>query len=264
MLAGELFRNHSPLKDGSRIILNFLKMKKLFMLLFSIIIFSIFYISCENSTFSDKQIIKDSTLQNRNDTAIVGQSCLENPNPENCDTGIYNWFITLPQYPECTFDVSLVYYKCVGFEAVAIHVGEFDIEPVDNGLPNDCTQYYDDINDKYADSTIVEFIIEFNQSVWREVTKNILASFSNTNTQYIEIEYNIGACKYLCYITELDCGTSCCRRINIFKKINGEWIVEEGEIEHYGEDCPINPVSYCPVDVLQTGECYDNCESLDF
>ena len=39
---------------------------------------------------------------------------------------------------------------------------------------------------------------------------------------------------------------------------------DEGEIEHYGEDCPINPVRTCPPDVLQSGMCFDNCASLDF
>ena len=40
MLAGELFRNHSPLKDGSRIILNLLKMKKLF-IFFTVLSFAL-------------------------------------------------------------------------------------------------------------------------------------------------------------------------------------------------------------------------------
>ena len=50
MLAGELFRNHSPLKDGSRIILNLLKMKKLFIVS---LIFQLF-VGC----YKDNNILK--------------------------------------------------------------------------------------------------------------------------------------------------------------------------------------------------------------
>ena len=46
MLAGELFRNHSPLKDGSRITLNLLKMKKV--KLFFVVLLGVFlFVSCD-------------------------------------------------------------------------------------------------------------------------------------------------------------------------------------------------------------------------
>jgi len=74
MLAGELFRNHSPLKDGSRIILNFLKMKKLFFLLTVLVL--IFIVGCNKN--SDLQLEKDLTNVDQKLEQTLVQSNIEN------------------------------------------------------------------------------------------------------------------------------------------------------------------------------------------
>jgi len=101
MLAGELFRNHSPLKDGSRIILNLLKMKKLFFLLTVLVL--IFIVGCNKN--SDLQLEKDLTNVDQKLEKTLVQSNIENSNIYNLESEL-----TLPSCLDNTVVDSFIYF----------------------------------------------------------------------------------------------------------------------------------------------------------
>lgn len=228
-------------------------------LIISLLIFSIFInYSCTDSNNIQKDENIEANLDYRD--GINGNSCLENPSSA-CDSGNYVWQIVLPQYPNCKFNISIDYYACLnGGGDLAIHLGDFELSSPEE----DCQDYIDGLKKALINGTEAQFTVEFNQSVWREVTSNILNGYLHQSVvSVLEVEYNIGACKYLCYLDALDCGEACCRKRNIYHKVSNRWVlVSEGQIEHLG-DCTQSH-SFCDPTVLQSGMCFDNCESLDF
>jgi hypothetical protein len=194
-------------------------------------------------------------------TRGIGESCLDEPPNSGCEFGQYNWSIIIPEYPHCIFEISLDYYVCgtgpVG-GSVAIHVGDFEI------LSHNCQDFVDDQQDALANGDEAEFNISFNQSIWRQVTSNIINGtgiLPGVNS-IIELEYNIGACKFQCSTSTLDCGEACCRRHNTYTVIAGRWVLTtERDIVRFGS-CGNPP--FCNPSVLQSADCYDNCESLNF
>jgi hypothetical protein len=232
-------------------------MKKLYFLIVAIIGVIVF-LQCQKKEIDTNTLNEDELKVEARSTGL-GQSCFESNNyPSTCDTGIYAWYINLPEYPGCLFEIKVEYVFCPALGAAALHLGDFEWY-----LDDPCLDFEADLAAALANGTEDQFMIEFNQSVWRVVTSNILNGWAPSFNGILEIEYNVGACKYMCWMNELDCGDACCRRINTWEKQNGRWVlVEEGSIESFGDPCDTEP--YCDPQALQSDECYDNCESLDF
>ena len=228
-----------------------------------LLLFAVALVQCSKEVATTEE--NDGEIVLRDSLSSIGTSCLHTITfPVNCTSGVFTWIINLPQYPDCDFEVSVDYYLCPGVGALAIHMGDFRWH-----LEFGCPEFYADLDTAYINGTEDQFIIEFNQSVWRKVTENLLAYFTSQNYHgVLQVEYIVGACMYLCGADLLYCGETCCRKVNIWERDSGKiWtLVREGEIEQIGEPCihPFYPFPGCDPNVLQTGGCFDNCESLDF
>lgn len=230
-------------------------MKKYFVFL----IITLFFLSCENSVNHNM-----GKILTRN--GELGDGCVPT-NMSGCDggvnEGVYNWVVSLDEYPNCIFKVAVDYFSCAQGSYLALGLGEFDFH-----TEGDCDDFEDDMNQALTNNTFDEFAVSFNQQIWSVVTQNLLDDIPQTSpyASVLEMEYVIGSCQKWCYFTKLECGDACCSKTNRYNlNEDKEWVLAvEGDIIRFaGTTCNEMDV-FCDPNMLQNESCFDNCESLNF
>jgi len=248
-------------------------MKNLFALFFTFLLFGLI-ISCSKNSVEDN-ILETNVSSNETSTRAPGESCIRtNFNSGSCFEGVYTYSISIPSYPNCTFEVSVDYVNCVSDQGDrSIHLGDFVINE------HDCPQYNTDLSIANTQNQLQTFQTSINQQVWAQVTNNLLNDNPPTLGTVIVLEYIVSQCTRTCYVNltpkagnpfiatvprKINCGTNCCRLIDNYQETNGSWELANTINEPIFAGCLFTGVPFCLPNTVFSTDCDDNCDSLDF
>jgi hypothetical protein len=228
-----------------------------------VIFFSIY--SCTKDKISDNY--NNETLQTR-----AAGDCFGTPTPSfNCTTinnDVYS--ITLPQYPNCEFLVIVPTIKCYS----GTDITHFTIGSIIS-YSTSCfgiNQYSFDYNAASNNGTLTSFLNGIAGQLYEAITYQLVTSAAPTNTKSITFNYFISSCSKTCLVSEetkdgksllknlyIKCGSLCCKRVDQWEKINGQWTHWNISLDIV-EDISCNvPQGSCPSGTISSTNCYNTC-----
>ncbi len=221
-------------------------MMKNFKILFSALLFIVFFIQCtENHNQDLSQLGKNKEI--RRIPSPIDNSCLKDNLPPfvfACEFGTLPMTVELPQYDGCQFHIAVEFYRC-GDEI--LYVGDFWFTQAIN-----CTQYNIDYNNAVNNNTLPSFELNFDISIWFEINEKLIATSASPSSNFLTINYVVGSCSYTCYEVgepnpngfstilpvTYSCGSNCCKVIREYKKVNGIYVPLSGpSIDVPDEEC---------------------------
>ena len=131
---------------------------------------------------------------------------------------------------------------------------------------------YNNKVDKISKNELEEFIMQFNASVWAEIT-DVLMNQASSTIQIINYEYIITSCRRTCFVevlnypftaivpVESDCNDACCRRFTRYVKINGHFEKDFQRVEEVEGSCTTTG-SNCATIPFPPTDCFNRCNTL--
>lgn len=223
-------------------------------------------VSCNDSR--DDILVDNTELTARSQST----NCLEDvPTTGSCFDGVLSWPIAIPEYPGCTFNVSVEYIQCSSltgmFNITSLFLGAIEIND------HDCPAYDQDVNTAIANGTINDFTIAIDKSIWNVVRPILLNGISPTNFAFIEIINRPSSCIKTCYVLQggepfnyiapvrIPCGTSCCEVKTTYQFIDGHWQQTSQAVEETEECNSDEPIILsCPFGTVGSTDCLNTCD----
>ena len=182
----------------------------------------------------------------------------------------FNWYVEIPNYPGCNFEVQILMYECYdGLDAIAYHLADFEI------LNHNCLNYNIDLQNAISNGVVNHFNIIIQQQIWMVITQLLLNS-TPPSYSYVAMSYYIADCSKFCSIEVQDgpftalvmqkliCGLQCCKLQQGYHKKNGVWKLTNRKVSSPEYPCRGAIIPDCPRGTTYSTECYPQCEVFNF
>ncbi len=216
--------------------------------------------SDEKLTANDSTTVSRSNSSCFNDSNTVG----------NCINGTFVYPIQIPEYPGCTFIVSIEYTQCnVGPYNLRYYFN--DIEIIDFY----CPAYLTDLSNAITNGNESIFMSTFFHKITVAFNNLLINNLSSSINQVITFEYNIESCTKTCvgntvgskesqtgwWAKRVACGENCCKRqIEYRRDLQGNLYEYSYSASAAWNSCiPIEEIP-CPRFTIYTIGCNFNCQ----
>ena len=201
----------------------------------------------------------------------LGSSCVFRKVFGNCRPGTEVRNISFPEYPGCTFNISINTVLCSSIEDPNVYesilIGNFTVNE------HNCEAYEEDLANAMANGSLVQFSEDFNHMVWRKFEALFLTDIGPNSTTVFTVEGTVESCVNTCYISDpqsgfttpidINCGTDCCIvRRTYERQPSGELVFTGSTIETNDCNDP-STLPICPLGSVSSTGCRINCFPMD-